>query len=253
MITEELLNQISLAWALLAVALFPILLFVKQPYGRHINKSWGILIPNKIGWFIMEVPAPLLFAYVFLTGYNDGNLVNVAIFSLWMLHYIHRAFIFPFRLHTKGKKIPVLIVLSGFFFNMVNAFINAYYLGSIPGAYALSWLHAPQFIIGVILFFTGMVINMRSDNKLISLRKTASNGYQIPRNGLFEYVSCPNHFGEILEWVGFAVLSWNYASLSFAVWTIVNIVPRSLDHHKWYKAKFIDYPEKRKAVFPFLL
>jgi hypothetical protein len=66
-------------------------------------------------------------------------------------------------------------------------------------------------------------------------------------------VSCPNHFGEIVEWVGFAILMGALPGWSFALWTFVNLVPRTLDHHRWYKAKFANYPSERKAVIPFLL
>jgi steroid 5-alpha reductase family enzyme len=31
------------------------------------------------------------------------------------------------------------------------------------------------------------------------------------------FISCPNHFGEIIEWIGFAVIAWNLPALSFAV------------------------------------
>jgi len=32
-----------------------------------------------------------------------------------------------------------------------------------------------------------------------------------------------------------------------------NLVPRAIDHHKWYKKEFADYPKERKAVIPFIL
>ena len=63
----------------------------------------------------------------------------------------------------------------------------------------------------------------------------------------------PNHFGEIMEWLGFALMCWNLASLSFVVWTCSNLLPRALHHHKWYLQHFADYPKDRKAVIPFLL
>jgi 3-oxo-5-alpha-steroid 4-dehydrogenase 1 len=28
---------------------------------------------------------------------------------------------------------------------------------------------------------------------------------------------------------------------------------RSLNHHKWYKEKFDNYPKKRKAILPYVL
>jgi 3-oxo-5-alpha-steroid 4-dehydrogenase 1 len=98
-----------------------------------------------------------------------------------------------------------------------------------------------------------MGFNIRSDNMLIWLRKNSSNGYRIPYGGLFKYISCPNHFSEIIEWTGYAIMVWNMPALSFAVWTFANLVPRALDHHKWYKSHFENYPKDRKAVFPGIL
>ena len=67
-------------------------------------------------------------------------------------------------------------------------------------------------------------------------------------------ISCPNHFGEIMEWLGFAIIVWNIGALSFALWTAFNLIPRSLNHHKWYNNYFGNYPKKkRKAVIPFIL
>ncbi|NTV19491.1 MAG: 3-oxo-5-alpha-steroid 4-dehydrogenase, partial [Bacteroidales bacterium] len=40
--------------------------------------------------------------------------------------------------------------------------------------------------------------------------------------------------------------------LSFVVWSIINLLPRALHHHKWYKATFSDYPTTRKALIPFI-
>ena len=96
------------------------------------------------------------------------------------------------------------------------------------------------------------MINWQSDNILIHLRKLGEKGYKIPHGGFFKWISCPNHFGEIIEWTGFAIMTWSLSGLSFAIWTAVNLIPRALDHHKWYKDTFSDYPQKRKAVIPFL-
>jgi hypothetical protein len=37
------------------------------------------------------------------------------------------------------------------------------------------------------------------------------------------------------------------------LWTFANLVPRAIDHHRWYKRRFDDYPPDRKAVFPYFL
>lgn len=149
---------------------------------------------------------------------------------------------------------PVVIMLSAIFFNLMNAGLNGYWLGFSAPPYPADWMTDPRFIIGAIIFVAGFGINQAADKKLISLRKDGTKGYFIPNGGLFNYISCPNFFGEIIEWSGFAIMAWNLPALSFAVWTAANLIPRALDHHKWYKSYFKEeYPENRKAVVPFLL
>jgi hypothetical protein len=58
--------------------------------------------------------------------------------------------------------------------------------------------------------------------------------------------------GEVLEWAGFALVAWNLPALTFAVWTYANLVPRAKNHHDWYHSKFVEYPKKRKIIFPLI-
>jgi steroid 5-alpha reductase family enzyme len=201
----------------------------------------------------MEVPALLIFLYFIASGKTDKNAVVWIIVSLFTIHYTNRSLIYPFRIKTQGKRIPLLIAILAIFFNTVNSYINGYYLGTLQNQYCNSWLTDPRFIVGVLLFFAGMIINISADEKLIHLRKNKTNGYQIPYGNIFNKISCPNFFGEIIEWFGFAVLCWSLPALSFLVWTICNLVPRAIDHHRWYKRQFPNYPANRKAVFPYLL
>ncbi len=47
--------------------------------------------------------------------------------------------------------------------------------------------------------------------------------------------------------------SWSFIAAVFALSTACNLVPRALQHHKYYIEKFPDYPKSRKAVIPFVL
>jgi steroid 5-alpha reductase family enzyme len=102
----------------------------------------------------------------------------------------------------------------------------------------------------VILFIAGMGINIKSDNMLFDLRVNGATDYKIPRGGLFQWISCPNYLGEILEWWGWALATWSLAGLTFAVWGVANLVPRARANHLWYKENFIEYPKERKALIP---
>ena len=253
MINENFFDELVWIWILIGIIIFPIMLFVKVPYGRHSDRSWGATINNQLGWIIMEIPALLVFMYFFLEGNKNQSTVVWIFFGFWLLHYINRSIIYPLRTKTAKKQIPLLIVFLAIFFNSVNGYFNGYYFAEIKPDYDLSWLYSPQFMIGSVLFIFGMIVNQMADKDLINLRKPGETGYKIPQTKMFKLVSCPNHGGEMLEWVGFAVLTWSLPALAFAVWTISNVLPRSLAHHKWYKSYFPEYPKNRKAAIPYIL
>lgn len=240
------------SWIGLAVIVFIILRFITAPYGRHAKTTWGPMINNKIGWFIMEAFVLIVLFYFIATGKNIQSITNIVIISLFSFHYLNRSLVFPWRLHTKGKKMPLVIMLMGLTFNLANGFLIGYYLGNFK-VYETTWLWSPQFIIGLCLFIIGLIINWRSDSVLIRLRSDGGTGYKIPYGRMFRYVSCPNLMGETIEWLGFAILLWSLPGWTFFIWTFANLIPRALDHHKWYLEKFPDYPKERRAVFPFVL
>lgn len=237
----------------MALITLPFLQRITQPYGRHASKKWGPMLSNSLGWVIQELPSPLFLSLFFFMGTGEKPAGAWFLWGLWMLHYLNRTFIYPLRIRTRGKKIPMLIVLSAICFNFVNGYLNGSYLGNFGIAYGEDFFSSAHFLIGLPVFITGAVINNYSDTLLISLRKPGETGYKIPVGGLFKYISCPNHFGEIVEWLGFAIMAMSLPAWSFAIWTICNLIPRTLDNHKWYLQKFPDYPKERKAVIPFVL
>ena len=108
-------------------------------------------------------------------------------------------------------------------------------------------------MVGVLVFLAGFAVNYRADGMLIALRRPGETGYRIPQGWLFEYVACPNYFGEIVEWFGFALATWSLAGLAFALFTAANIGPRAFSNRRWYRRTFPDYPAERKALIPFVM
>ncbi|MDX2301904.1 MAG: DUF1295 domain-containing protein [Microscillaceae bacterium] len=246
-------NYIVFPWIGLAVITFVSLFFVSAPYGRHTRAGWGILINNRLSWIVMEIISPLTLSYYFLTGTTEKTAVMWIFVALWWIHYFNRSLIFPFRIRSQNKHVPVLITLLAMFFNSVNGFINGYYLGTLSPAYGLEWLYDPRFILGLLLFLLGFAINLQSDEILMNLRKPGETAYKIPQGGFYRYVSSPNYMGECIEWIGFAVLTWSLPGAAFALWTIANLAPRAVFNHRWYLEMFEDYPKNRKALIPFIV
>jgi steroid 5-alpha reductase family enzyme len=200
----------------------------------------------------MESPAVVGFAAVFLLGAHRATLVAILLFSLWQLHYVHRAFVYPLRARSAGTPWPLSIVALAFGFQTYNAYLNARWISHF-GDYGTEWLTDPRFCCGFFIFCGGLVLNLWSDEKLRTLRKGGETGYRVPRGGAFELVSCPNYLGEILEWIGWASATWSLAGAAFAFYTIANLGPRAWSHHRWYQQRFADYPAHRRALIPYLL
>ena len=247
---EQIFDLMAIGWIVIGFTVLPITLWVTAPFGRHVASGFGPQVANRLGWLVMESPAIWLMAAVFLTRVQPGQSAAWLLWVLWMLHYIHRGAVYPFRIRTRGKRMPVLIVLSAFCFQMINGFLNGLSLTGLGQNYHAGWFLQPVFAVGLGLFIVGAAINITADNALLRLRDSGGTRYQIPRGGLFERISCPNFLGEIIQWLGWAVMCWNLAALSFAVWTIANLVPRALAHHRWYGENFTGYPSDRQAVFP---
>jgi len=242
-------NGLLAGWFALALVVFIALFFVAAPYGRHTRRGWGLTINNRLGWVLMESPAPVAFAICFFIGSRSGS-VTLVFLGLWEAHYLHRAFIYPFSLRGAVKRMPLAVMGFGFLFNVMNGYLNGRYLFSFSAGYSVSWLADPRFIIGTVLFVVGFVINRQADLALRGLRRPGESGYKVPDRYLFRWISCPNYLGEIIIWTGWAVATWSLPGLAFAFWTVANLLPRARAHHAWYLRTFPDYPPGRKALLP---
>ena len=247
-------TSLSYAWIALAIPTAIVLLRVAPPFGRHTSSRWGPTLDTRLGWFVMELPSlSIMSAFLLLAPRAREPYVWLP-FALWIAHYVNRTLVYPLRIQPAARRMPLVIAASAIAFNLVNASLNGAWLAAHPDDYADAWLRTPHFLIGLALFVAGALVNLKADAMLIALRRARDSGdYAIPRGFLFERVSTPNLLGEMIEWCGFALLAWNPAALSFAVWTIANLLPRALHHHRWLRERFADYPRERRAVIPWLL
>jgi protein-S-isoprenylcysteine O-methyltransferase Ste14 len=237
---------------ILAPLIFITLLKITAPYGRH-TKGFKVKTINvKQGWILMELPAVLVILIFFTISSRTANILPIIFLVIWEIHYAQRTFIYPVFIRPSQTQLPLTILIFGLLFNMVNGYLNGRYLFHFSPEYKISWIADPRFIIGVIIFFTGLVINIHSDYILRNLRKPGDKDYKIPYSGLFEYISCPNYFGEIVEWTGWAIATWSLPGLAFAIFTFANLGPRARSHHMWYLRQFSQYPKNRKALIPFI-
>ena len=149
-------------WVFIAVCTFIYLFYESAPYGRHIKNGWGIEIPARLGWIVMESPCVILMIAYALIVRDQLNIIHQIFLLLWLTHYVHRTFIYPFAVEMTNPKMPISIALSAFFFNIINVSIQAFGIFYFT-EYASDWISSPIFILGLMLFLIGMFINMKSD------------------------------------------------------------------------------------------
>ncbi len=249
----ETFNILLVVMAVMGAIVFVALYFVEAGYGMLFDKKWGWPIPNKIAWICMEAPVFLVMLYLWSQSERQFETVPLLIFLFFQLHYFQRSFIFP--LLMKGKsKMPIGIMLMGVVFNLLNGYIQGewiFYLAPTD-LYTDAWLTTPQFIIGTIIFFCGMGINLHSDHIVRHLRKPGDTNHYLPKGGMFNYVTSANYFGEFVEWCGFAILTWSAGGALFAWWTFANLAPRANTIWHKYRTMFGAEVETRKRIIPFI-
>ncbi|XP_027724778.1 3-oxo-5-alpha-steroid 4-dehydrogenase 1 [Vombatus ursinus] len=225
---------------------------VGRCYGRHASARFGLTLPGKLAWAVQELPCLLVPLYVVTCtpAQRLSHWPNLILLAIFIIHYLQRSLIFPFLIRG-GKPVPILVFLSAFMFCTLNGYLQSQYLSNYA-VYSENWVKDPRFITGCAMWLLGMLINIYSDNILRNLRKPGETGYKIPRGGLFEYVTAANFSGEVIEWYGYALASWSFEGIAFALFTTCVLSARAQQHHRWYLEKFEDYPKFRKVIIPFL-
>jgi len=114
-----------------------------------------------------------------------------------------------------------------------------------------------KILICVPLFAFAWIKQLEAHTILGNLRQGPSDmGYKIPFGGLFQYVSCPNYFCEIIIYICIAGIVFGFQNSVFnwvTLWVILNQIYSAALSHTWYTTKFgSKYPKERRALIPYV-
>lgn len=234
--------------------------FGQSSYGRFSSPKLGFNLNPKFGWWLMEIPATVVFAISYLSGPARFAPTSVVLAGIWALHYANRGWFFPLAIRqVPGKRntFNVSVVAMGMLVTTMHGYLNgALFSHDYLGQYRTGWLTDPRFLVGLVVYLCGFVLLVNSESIVRNLRDKNNPGateYRIPFGGGFRFVSSPAYLGELIAWSGFALLTWALPGVVILLITAGNLVPRALDTHRWYQRKFPDYPADRKALIPYLL
>ncbi|WP_216909658.1 methyltransferase [Nocardia noduli] len=238
-------------------------LFTQSPYGRFATAKLGFNLPPKLGWWLMEIPATVVFAVFYLGGPQRFEPVPLVLAAIWLLHYGNRGWFFPLSIRqVPGKRgsFNISVLAMGMFVTAVHGYLNgAFFSHDYRNQYDTDWFTDPRFLVGVVIYLCGFTLLVRSESIVRNLRDKAdpssaqSTEYRIPYGFGFRYVTSPAYLGELIAWAGFALLSWSLAGVVILLITAGNLVPRAFATHRWYRERFADYPAERKALIPYVI
>lgn len=233
---------------------FIALFFIQAGYRKFQKSSviWSVLLlPNKIAWILMECPVFIvMMLYLFNALFHldpsverrQVTIETLFCFSLFQLHYFQRSFIF------------IVVMLAGAAFNTRNGILQGNWLCNISSDdYYDNLFKQKSFYLGVIIFFTGMFINIHSDHVIRTLRKRGDTNHYLPQRGMYRFVTSAICLGEIIEWTGYAILTQSLCGVLFVYWTIANLVPRSFSIYNLYLNEFGSDVLKKKRIIPFIM
>ncbi|MBQ2342192.1 MAG: DUF1295 domain-containing protein [Bacteroidaceae bacterium] len=233
-----------LLWVMsfLAIVVFICLYFITAGYGQFRTKRWGYSIDNRVAWFLMEAPVFFVMLIIWCRAGFPFHLPELILLGLFLVHYFQRSFVFP-SLMKGHSRMPLSIMMIGILFNVINGIMQGGGLFWFPipaytqgASYLLRW----NAIVGIIVFLFGMIVNWHSDYVIRHLRQPGDTRHYLPQAGFYRYVTSANYFGELVEWMGFAIAAANPAAWVFAFWTGANLIPRAHAIHRKYHEEFGD-------------
>jgi len=249
----------SYSWALVTPVVAVAELFFTANYSRFFTGKSLLhcALPGAVGWFLMEIVSPGLYTYFYII--NGGDFLHTPLMWMWNIHYTYRCFIYPGLRWNNIKPMPLEIALLAMGYNSVNGWLNGVFSAQFTfDSITASTFNTVCFCIGAVMWLLGFIGNIHSDEVLRSLRKNPEDKgkYKIPPPvGMHRFLFSPNYSCECFEWLGYYVASsFAPAPMTFFVWTVANLGPRTLTNYKWYKKTFPSdqLPKDRKIFIPFI-
>jgi len=266
----DLFDKINIG--MIVVVLFNVVLNIIKivPYGKTAVTSQNqqnccfYPLSSKFVWrygFIGTIIMPVLL--IFLTPCAKiKNFCNSAGLAIHLIHYFNRTIIYPSKISPNATPQTLWFFLLMVPTTTLHGLIQSHHLLNVHSV-DISYLT----YFGISTWLVGATINIYHDNLLLHLRKESSSlenvtkdvtkndtsNYRIPKGGLFEYISCANYFGELMEWWSYFMVTRGLPQMLFALFATTFLGFRARFAHKFYKDKFgSEYPAKRKAIIPFI-
>ncbi|XP_020901370.1 very-long-chain enoyl-CoA reductase [Exaiptasia diaphana] len=196
------------------------------------------------------------------TKFAEANNIGYLFVALWAAHFLRRTMEVLF-VHDYRRNMTYIESIGAPVYYWFFAFWNGLAIRHADNNYKPTFM--AMAIIGCVVFLIGEIGNCHCHLLLRSFRKMKRKSYLsmktkhvIPSGYMFEFVSCPHYFFEILSWFGFMLATWTLAAVVFLVASAATLVTYAYKKHNAYLKEFDGlaerelYPRNRKALIPFI-
>ena len=174
--------------------------------------------------------------------------------TFFYFHFVRRLFEVQFVQSSRGSDVPP--------FAIIGSCVNYALYGVLNKYDPKLRLNKTVATIGSLIFLIGEIGNLYHHYLLAQFRKepktefnTSLNGkYILPHGALFEYLSMPHYFMELVSWFGYFVTNnFRIGSFILFVQCCITVIPLAIGRHDKNKVQFTQWPHNRKAILPFIL
>ena len=217
----------------------------------------------QISWrmvFVIEYLGPILIhplmyilrPYIYSGGLADASQMQKTALVAIVAHFVKREFETLFIHRFSAATMPAMnIFKNSAHYWLLSGLVLAYGLYSPTGSAATS-TNRVLLPAGLILYAIGELGNLSTHLTLRDLRSSGGNERGIPEGPLFDLVTCPNYFLEIVAWLGIWFMTGlNWGVLPFLVIAAAQMAAWASKKERRYRKEFGDkYKRKRFTMVP---
>ena len=217
---------------------------LRLPYGKF---RTGAGVNSRAGLALAYATPVFVYIALWVEGGSPRTLYHLAVFGAFLCHFVRRIFEVSF-VNSYSRPTPLrALVIIAFLYGGVAAscaFFQVRTFGQ-PTSPLI-------FILGILTFAFGEVLNGYHHWLLARLRPLGVRIYVVPRHGLFGWVACPHYLGEILSFVGYAIMSGLLPVWGNTLVASAYLSARANSTLNWYRReKPLTIPSRWHRLIPF--
>jgi 3-oxo-5-alpha-steroid 4-dehydrogenase len=242
----------NLATVCLAVQLFmAVTLAVGEATGRlrlpYSKFGTGVGVNSRAGLALAYAAPIFVYVALWIEGGAPQTSYHLVLLAAFLFHFVRRILEILF-VNSYSRPTPLCALVT----------IALLYGGAATSCafFQVHILRQPTsnliFMLGVLVFAFGELLNGYHHWLLARLRPPGVRTYSVPRGGLFGWVASPHYLGEILSFVGYAMMSDLLPVWGNALVVSAYLASRANTTLKWYQREMpLQIPLSWRRLVPF--